>query len=230
MPIPPLALVLDLDGTLVDSLPDIQASLSATLQAAGRRAVSLAEARAMLGDGAETLVARAFALTGAPSTPAERAAFLDRFLAHYEAHSAVTTRRFPGVEATLAQLAADGHRLGICSNKPHAASVALVERLGLDALVHAVVGGDAIPQRKPDPEHLWETVRRMGGEGRPVVMVGDSRPDAAVAANAGVPFVLARYGYHRVPIAELPHDATIAEFGALPAVLEGVVTSHSGRP
>jgi len=223
MPIPPLALVLDLDGTLVDSLPDIQAALSHTLQQANRRPVSLVEARSMLGDGAATLVARALALTGDPGTGLERAAFLELFLAHYEAHSAVTTRCFPGVESTLHRLAADGHRLGVCSNKPHAASVALVEQLGLDRLVHAVLGGDAIPQRKPDPEHLWATVRRMGAEGRPVVMVGDSRPDAAVAQNAGVPFVLASYGYHRVPVAELPHDTLIDRFDRLPEVLEGLI-------
>ncbi len=223
MPIPPLALVLDLDGTLLDSLPDIRRSLCTTLQRVGRRPVELAEVRAMLGDGAERLVARAFTLTGQRGDEAERQAFLRRFLEDYEAHAADTTRCFPGVPTTLTRLRRAGHRLGICTNKPHQASLELVRALGLHQRVDAVLGGDLLPQRKPDPEHLWATVRAMGAEGRPVVMVGDSRPDAEVARRAGVPFVLATYGYHRVPIHELGADAVIDHFDQLPEVLARLV-------
>jgi phosphoglycolate phosphatase len=221
MPIPPLALVLDLDGTLVDSLPDIRASLSLQLEAVGRRPVSLDETRLMLGDGAELLVQRALALTGEQGSERQRRDFLQRFLAHYEAHAAVTTRCFPGVEHTLDLLRRGGHRLGVCSNKPHGASVALLRRLGLEDRLHAALGGDAVAQKKPHPAHLWATVRAMGAEGLPVVMVGDSAPDAEVAHRAGVPFVAASYGYHRgETIDELEADAVIHRFDALPEVLE----------
>jgi len=223
MPISPLALVLDLDGTLVDSLPDLVASLSSTLVAHGRPSVNRAQLRSMLGDGAEVLVQRAFALTGDPGVPLERSRFLAAFLEHYQAHSADRSSCFEGVHDTLAQLRADGHRLGVCSNKPHKACIDLVAAMGLGDAVDAVLGGDALPQRKPDPAHLWATVRAMGAEGRPVVMVGDSAPDAEVATNAGVPFVLAAYGYHRVPLDQLRADAIIERFDELPGVLEGLV-------
>ncbi len=220
MPIAPLALVLDLDGTLVDSLPDLVASLSHTLRIHGRPGVNRAQLRSMLGDGAELLVQRAFAATGNSGTAGERSLFLVDFLAHYQAHSADHSRCFEGVRETLAQLRADGHKLGVCSNKPHQACLDLVAAMGLGDAVDAVLGGDALPQRKPDPEHLWATVRAMDAQGRPVVMVGDSAPDARVAQNAGVPFVLAAYGYHRVPLDQLPSDAVIGRFDELPGVLE----------
>jgi phosphoglycolate phosphatase len=220
MRIPPLSLVLDLDGTLVDSLPDIRASLSHILQVRGRRAVSMAEARTMLGDGAERLVDRALSLTGAPLGPAQQGAFLRDFLTHYARHSADTTACFPGAEATLARLAADGHLLGVCTNKPHQPTLILLAALGLAGRFDAVLGGDHGPHRKPHPGHLWRTVDLMGGRQRPVVMVGDSLPDAEVARRAGVPFVLAAYGYAREPLELLRPDAIIERFDDLPGVLE----------
>ena len=220
MPIPPLALVLDLDGTLVDSLPDIQRSLSLALAQVGLRGLSRAETRAMLGDGAERLVARALKLTGGPDSAKARQGLLERFLAHYEHHSTETSRCFAGVEATLEVLARQGHRLGVCTNKPHRATLRMLQTLGLEERFHAVLGGDLLPIRKPDPEHLWATVRAMGGQGRPVVMVGDCAPDAQVAQRAGVPFVLAAYGYARVPLEQLQADAVFQRFDQLPRVLE----------
>lgn len=223
MPIPPLALVLDLDGTMVDSLPDIRASLSHTLAAQGRRAVSLAEARAMLGDGAERLVERALHLTGALPEPADQRAFLEHFLAHYAQHSADTTACFEGVEATLEELAARGHLLGVCTNKPHEPTLTLLEALGLSARFDAVLGGDRATRCKPHPDHLRQTVALMGGQQRPVVMVGDSLPDAEVARRAGVPFVLAAFGYAREPLEQLRPDAILQRFDELPGVLDGLL-------
>ncbi len=220
MPIPPLGLVLDLDGTLVDSLPDIQISLCHALAQLGRRGVDLHEARSMLGDGAEVLAARALALTGGPFPGHTPQRLLAIFLDHYERHSADTTRCFEGVEQTLEVLAGQGHRLGICTNKPHQATVDLLRVLGLTPRLHAVLGGDLLPVRKPDPEHLWATVRAMGARGLPAVMVGDSEPDAAVAERAGVPFVLAAYGYARAPLDQLRADAVIQRFDQLPDALE----------
>jgi phosphoglycolate phosphatase len=220
MPIPPLALVLDLDGTLVDSLPEIQGSLNQALAQLGRRPLERDEVRVMLGDGATLLMGRALARTGAPGEPAEIRALLERFLPHYEAHGAARTRCYPGVEATLDQLAAQGHRLGICSNKPHKATEELLAALGMRGRFGAVFGGDALPWRKPDPRHLRATVQAMHAGDRPVVMVGDSGPDAQVARNAGVPFALAAYGYHRVPLDQIPAEVILHDFSELPGALE----------
>jgi phosphoglycolate phosphatase len=227
MPIPPLALVLDLDGTLVDSLPDIQLCLNQALETFGRRPVALDEVRAMLGDGASILMGRALARTGAPGDDAEIQALLESFLPHYEAQGAANTRCYPGVEATLDRLAAQGHRLGICSNKPHKATEDLLASLGMRHRFQAVFGGDALPWRKPDPRHLHATVDAMGAADRPVVMVGDSGPDAQVAANAGVPFVLAAYGYYRAPLDQIPAAAVIQAFTELPDALERLFRAHS---
>jgi phosphoglycolate phosphatase len=167
-------------------------------------------------------VRRALALTaagaGAPAPTEER--FLEHFLDRYGRHSAVTTCPFEGVEETIGLLARRGHRLGICSNKPHRATVELLQRLGWRGRFDAVLGGDAVPNRKPDPEHLRATLRAMDAAGRPAVMVGDTMPDAQVAQRAGVPFVLAAYGYARVPLEQIPADATIQRFEQLPGVLE----------
>jgi len=216
---PPLALVLDLDGTLVDSLPDIQTALARTLDAWGRRPVGLGELRALLGDGAGVLTARAVAATGDPLPPAEQERFLASFLERYAMAGTATTRPFPGVPETLAALRAAGHRLGVCTNKPHAASVAMLRNLGLAPLVHAVLGGDAATRCKPDPAHLRETIAAMDGAALPAVMVGDTAPDAEVARRAGVPFVLAAYGYRRPQDGVLAADAAIASFAELPAAL-----------
>jgi len=218
-----LALVLDLDGTLIDSLPDIHAAMTAALAAWGRPPVPVPDLRAMLGDGAPILAGRALKAAGPPLPPDEEAAFARHFMRTYDANSAVRTHPFAGVRETLALLRAQGHRLGVCTNKPHGASQALVQRLGLAPLLDAVVGGDALPDCKPHPAHLWATVRAMGAEGWPAVMVGDTAPDAEVARRAGVPFVLAAYGYARPQDGTLAADAVITRFAELPDVLEGLV-------
>ena len=218
-----LALVLDLDGTLLHSLPDIHAAMTAALAAWGRPPVPERDLRAMLGDGAPVLAGRALRASGPPLPPDEEAAFARHFMRTYDANSAVRTQPFPGVGETLARLRAQGHRLGVCTNKPHGASLALVERLGLAPLLDAVVGGDALPTCKPHPEHLWATVRAMGAVGWSPVMVGDTAPDAEVARRAKVPFVLAAYGYARPQDGQLAADAVIASFAELPGVLEGLI-------
>ena len=220
MPIPPLSLVLDLDGTLVDSLPDIRTSLNLLLVRAGRRPLAPAEVRGMMGNGAERLVARALAHTAPAHDDGAEPGFLDRFLTHYTAHGADTTRCFDGVEDTLRGLRDRGHLLGVCTNKPHEASLRLIAALGLTDSFDAIVGRDAAPHHKPHPDHLWATVRNMGGEDRQVVMVGDSTADAQVAQRAGVPLVLAAYGYARVPHDQLGPAAILQRFDELPGVLE----------
>ena len=171
-------LLLDLDGTLVDSVPDLAAALNRLMAARGLAAFSRAEVTAMVGDGAAVLLARAFA---ARRTAQDDGA-LDAFLIDYTANTAVETRPFPGVIAGLDGLAAAGWRLAVCTNKPEAAARALLAALGMDHYFSAVGGGDTFPVRKPDPAHLIATLRAAGGDPGRAVMSGDHHNDVAAAA------------------------------------------------
>jgi phosphoglycolate phosphatase len=214
------ALVFDLDGTLVDSAPDLHRSLNAVLSECGRAPVSLADIRAMVGDGAAKLVERGFADTGAPVEAAALPGLVERFLVHYRAGRHTMTTAFPGVAETLAALKARGCRLGVCTNKPYEPSVEILAALGLAGFFGAVTGGDSLPVRKPDPGHLLGTLALLGETADAAVMIGDSANDVAVARAAGVPSVIVSYGYTRVPAAELGGDALIDEFADLLAWLD----------
>jgi phosphoglycolate phosphatase len=208
-------LIFDLDGTLVDSAPDLHRSLNLVLAEQGRRPVSLADIRAMVGDGAAKLVERGFADTGEPVDPAARPALVERFLVHYSAGRHGLTQPFPGVAATLGHLQARGCRLGVCTNKPYRPTVDVLEILGLARFFDAVTGGDSLAVRKPDPGHLLGTLDLLGGSPDRTVMIGDSANDVAVARAARVPVVLVAYGYTRVPATELGADAVIERFDDL---------------
>ena len=211
-PMIPTAL-LDLDGTLVDSAPDLHAALDRLMAARGLPPFALAEVVAMIGDGARVLVERALAARGRPFNPAA----LDEFLADYTANAAVLTRPFPGIPEALDALAAAGWRLAVCTNKPERATRELLGALGLSGRFAAVGGGDTYPVRKPDPGHLLATLRDAGGDPARAVMVGDHRNDVRAASGAGVPCVFAAWGYGPLEMAE---NAAIARSPAeLPALL-----------
>ena len=216
------AVVFDLDGTLIDSVPDLQAALNATLREIGKPPLAQNQVRGMIGDGTAMLVARGLAASGVPAEAlADR---LPRFLALYEADPVAHTRLYPGVKQVLAQFAAEGRRLAICTNKPQAATLAVLRGLALDGFFSAVIGGDALPVKKPDPGHVLGAVAALGASPDEAVMVGDNENDVAAAKAAGVPVVLVRYGYARVPFAELPADIQIDDFAALPAALATLET------
>jgi len=206
------ALIFDLDGTLVDSAPDLHRSLNAVLAEQGRAPVSLADIRSMVGDGAAKLVERGFADTGAPVEPAALPELVQRFLVHYSAGRHALTQAFPGVAETLALLRERGCRLGVCTNKPYAPTMEILEVLGLTGYFGAVTGGDSLPVRKPDPGHLLGTLDLLGATADRAVMIGDSANDVAVARAAGVPAIIVRYGYTRTPVEELGADAIIDRF------------------
>jgi phosphoglycolate phosphatase len=184
-------LVFDLDGTLIDSVPDLAAALNRLMAARGLAGFGLPEVSAMVGDGAAVLVQRALA---ARDRPADEAA-VDAFVADYTAHAAEATRPFPGVMETLPGLVASGWRLAVCTNKPVAAAHEVLRALGLDGFFAAVGGGDSYPVHKPDPAHLLATLREAGGDAARSVMVGDHRNDVAAANGAGLPCIFAAWGY-----------------------------------
>lgn len=188
-------LLLDLDGTLVDTVPDLLASLNRLMDSRKLPALSAAEVIPMIGDGAAVLVRRAMAARGREATPAD----VQALLADYTANVADGSRLFPGVEPTLRAMAADGWRLAVCTNKPVVASRELLSTLGVLDLFAAVGGGDSYRTRKPDPKHLLSTLADAGGRADAAVMVGDHHNDVQAAAGAGVPCIFAAWGYGAAP-------------------------------
>jgi phosphoglycolate phosphatase len=207
----------DLDGTLVDSAPDLAAALTRLMAARDLPGFSRDEVIPMIGDGARVLVERAFAARGlAPDAGA-----LPAFLADYEANAAVATRPFPGIPEALAALDAEGWALAVCTNKPEGAARALLEALGLAPAFAAIVGGDSLPVRKPDPGHVLGTVAAAGGDPARAAMIGDHANDMLAAAAARMPALFCSWGYGRPDMA---NGAPSARHAAdLPGLLAAMV-------
>ena len=186
-------LVFDLDGTLTDSVPDIAAAVNRTLAARGLPALTEADVAAMVGDGLQPLINRAFAAAG--GVPDAQAG--SDYLADYESNVAEETRLFPGVETALDELKARGWTLAVCTNKPERAARLLLDALGVSARVAAVGGGDSVAAHKPDPLHVRATIAAAGGEPARALMVGDHHNDVQAAAGCGVRTIFAGWGYGR---------------------------------
>lgn len=218
----PAAIVFDLDGTLIDSAPDLQAAINRMLAGLGRAPLTVDAVKGMIGDGVPKLVERAFAATGGlPDGGADGlAAWVARFGEDYENSGFPLTRPFAGVLDVLAELKADGRPLAVCTNKPQVATEEILDRLGLAGFFGAVVGGDAIPGlRKPDPGHPLAALAALGVAPARAVMVGDHANDLACARRAGMPAILCAWGYSRTPVAEMGADAVIERIEDLPAAL-----------
>ena len=209
-------LVFDLDGTLVDSAPDIAAAVNALFAELDLPAVELALIRRMIGDGAPVLLERALAHVGAPHTAAD---LMPRFSVHYGENAVRLTTVYPAVVETLTQLRDLGCRLGVCTNKPIGPTRAVLAALGLDTLIEAVVGGNSLPQRKPAPEPLLAVIRALGGTPDNAVLIGDSAVDLACAEAADVPAVIIPSGYG---MAEPKATLVAAGFAELPGVIAGL--------
>lgn len=159
------ALIFDLDGTLVDSAPDLLGATNAVLEAAGRAPMDTTSLRHMVGFGAKSLIAQAMAATGAPADDADMDRWLTIFMDHYRIHLADFSRPFPGVEETLQRLKADGTRMGILTNKPAELTGPLLERLNLAGYFSAVYGAGRKSYTKPDPRIFNDVVKDLNAEG-----------------------------------------------------------------
>ena len=207
----------DLDGTLVDTAPDLLGTLNAILAEEGLRPLPMAHARSLIGHGARRLLERGFLAAGEP-LPVDRAsALFDRFIAQYRARIADESRPFPGCVQALERLRADGARLAVCTNKPTDLSNALLQALDMSRFFEAVVGPEGAPAAKPDPRHLDAAVRAAGGTVDRALLVGDAATDAGAARAAGTPLVLVSFGYTETPASELGADILIDHFDELPA-------------
>jgi phosphoglycolate phosphatase len=180
-----------LDGTLVDTVPDLAAALNRLMAARSMAAFDRAQVAAMVGDGVAALVAKAFAARGCP--PDDTA--VHDFTADYEAHVAVESRLYPGVAAQLTALADQGWQLAVCTNKPERAARQLLRVLGLLPLVGAIGAGDSFPVRKPDPGHLLATLALLPASAARALMLGDHGNDVKAAAGAGIACIFAAWGY-----------------------------------
>ncbi|MFM9863422.1 MAG: phosphoglycolate phosphatase [Micropepsaceae bacterium] len=216
----PETIVFDLDGTLVDTAPDLTAALNAVMRREGRREVPLPEVRNMVGRGARVLIERAMTATGAPASDEAIIDLMQHFLAHYDANIAVGSRPFASVEAVAKRLSERGHKLGICTNKPEALSLKLMSELGLRELFPVIFGADSRPYRKPDARHLLDTIVALGGSPSNAVLIGDSETDVKTARAANVPVVVVSFGYTEIPPRDLGADAVIDHFDALEQALK----------
>ncbi|MBW4024129.1 MAG: HAD-IA family hydrolase [Proteobacteria bacterium] len=206
-------LVLDLDGTLTDSLPDIAAALNRSLAAHGQPPLPIEQVRPMVGDGVGPLFQRGYAARGLVPTPEDLAAGL----ADYTAHSTQGTVLYPGAMDALRALAADGWRLAVCTNKPYEPARRLLEHVGVMPLLAAVGAGDSFPVKKPDPDHIRLTLRAAGGDPDRAVMIGDHHNDVAAGRGAGLPTIFAGWGYG-APDMAAGSDAVAASFAEVPAL------------
>jgi len=218
----PESVIFDLDGTLVDTAPDLAAALNAVLLREGRTSVPLDEVRHMVGRGARVLIERAMAASGPPADPNAITEMISHFLEHYDANIATTSRPFASAEAVARRLSVQGHLLGVCTNKPEALSLKLLSELKLRELFPVVLGADSRPYRKPDPRHLLDTIAALGGRKESAVLVGDSETDVSTARAANVPVIIVSFGYTETPVHDLGADIVIDHFDMLEEALKAI--------
>jgi phosphoglycolate phosphatase len=214
------ALIFDLDGTLVDTAPDLLGATNAVLASQNRTPIDPASLRHMVGFGARALIIQAMEATGARPGEDQMDALVATFIAHYRDHIADFSRPFPGVKATLQHLKKEGMRLGVLTNKPIELTTLLLDRLEMAGDFAAVYGAGSRPYTKPDPRIFHDVVKDCGGG--PAIMVGDSVTDLSTARAAGVPCILMTYGYTPVPAAELGADLVLENFADLAGALAGL--------
>jgi phosphoglycolate phosphatase len=212
----------DLDGTLVDTAPDLISALNYVLDREGLAPVPLPAARTMIGAGARRLVERGLELEGRLYRVEDVDRLTNDFIAYYADHIADASRPFEGLEAALDELQAQGYGFAVCTNKLEWLSKLLLDRLGLSPRFAAICGADTFGVSKPDPAILQQTILRAGGQLASTIMVGDAGPDIGVARRAGVPVIGVEFGYTEVPIAELKPDRVIGHMSQLPAAIKAL--------
>ncbi|MBC7578689.1 MAG: phosphoglycolate phosphatase [Tardiphaga sp.] len=219
--------VFDLDGTLVDTAPDLISALNWVLDREGLAPVPLESARKMIGQGARRLIERGLELEGREMGMADVTRLTTDFIDYYAAHIADASRPFDGLTEALDELESAGYRFAVCTNKLEWLSKLLLGQLGLTSRFRAICGADTFGISKPDPVILQQTVAQAGGVMSAVVMVGDAGPDIGVARRAGIPVIGVEFGYTDVPIADLKPDRLIAHFRELLPAVEDLLAKKA---
>ncbi len=228
MTIQPL-IVFDLDGTLVDTAPDLVGALNFVLQREGLPLVPVASARAMIGAGARKLIERGLELEGRVMSVADVDRLTADFIAYYKDHIADASLPFDGLHAALDKLEGQGFRFAVCTNKLEGLSKLLLDKLDMTGRFAAICGADTFGVAKPDPTILRQTIVQAGGEVSRSIMVGDSGPDVGVARRAGIPVIGVEFGYTEIPIADLKPDTVIGHMRELPSAVTNLLESAVTR-
>jgi phosphoglycolate phosphatase len=212
-------IVFDLDGTLIDTAPDLVDTLNVVFAREGLAPVPYDTARNLIGGGARVMIKRGVEAEGLDYPPDKLEALFKDFIAHYSEHIADRSRPFPGLIEALDALAAEGHRFAVCTNKLERLSVMLLKELGLAHRFAAICGQDTFGMQKPDPEVLRRTIAAAGGDLQHAIMIGDSLTDIRTARAAGIPVIAVDFGYTDRPVTELGPDRVISGFTQLPAAI-----------
>jgi phosphoglycolate phosphatase len=205
-------LVFDLDGTLIESAPDLALSLQILLKSEGRREPDLIEVKSMIGDGATKLVERGYAATGSALSENELKEKVKKFLEIYSENLVVETHLYENCRRVLEDLKAAGWKLLICTNKPYAPTLEIMNRLDLNDLFDKAVGGDSYPVKKPDPDHILKLLDETEASAEQAIMIGDGVNDVLAAKNAGIPSILFTHGYGTEAAKAQKPDITIDTF------------------
>jgi len=219
--------VFDLDGTLVDTAPELSNALNFVLGREGLPPVPLESARNMIGAGARRLIERGLELEGRSVSLEDMTRLTADFIDYYAAHIADASRPFDGLENALDDLQTLGYRFAVCTNKLEWLSKLLLDQLGLSSRFSAICGADTFGISKPDPAILQQTIARAGGDLSSAIMVGDAGPDIGVARRAGVPVIGVGFGYTAVPIADLKPDRLINHLRELPAAVQSLMLQRN---
>jgi phosphoglycolate phosphatase len=220
MPAP--TIVFDLDGTLIDTAPDLIDTLNVVFAREGLPLVEFSTARNLIGGGARAMIERGIKTEGRVVTPAEFERMVADFITHYSQHIADRSRPFPALVETLDTLQERGFRLAVCTNKLERLSRQLLDALGLTSRFVTICGQDTFDTQKPDPEVLRRTITASGGDVRHAIMVGDSITDIRTARAAGVPVIAVDFGYSEKPVSEFGPDRVISHFTQLPDAIAAV--------
>ena len=223
---PDRAVIFDLDGTLVDTAPDLMRATNHVLESLGRRSIGMDEVRVFVGHGARALLTRGLAATGGLPKGYDVEPDYRRFVAYYSRNIAEGSTVFPGLIALLGRLKAEGIGLGVCTNKLEGLSVQLLEALDMAKYFGSVIGPDTLGIAKPDPRPFHEAVARLGLKSPKTIMVGDSETDILTARNAGVPFIGVPFGYTPRPLEDYGPERMIAHFDEA----HGVIVDLLGAP
>ena len=217
-------ILFDLDGTLVDTAPDLINTLHHILTREGIPFPDEGLARIGISGGARHMLEISFQAAGIALAVSDLDRMFQGFLQHYARNIAVESAPFPGLVPALEQLITNGAKLGVCTNKTEHLSIALLKALSLDQFFGAIVGADSLPVRKPDPGHITGTIARLQGDAAQSVMVGDSATDIKAARAAGIPVIGVPFGYTDIPIAALNPDVVLEDYTDLPDVVVEVLT------
>ena len=217
-----LTIVFDLDGTLIDTAPDLIDTLNVVFEREGLPPVDYDTARNLIGGGAKAMIARGIESEGRTLAPAKVEQMFADFIAHYSEHIADRSQPFPGLIDALDTLASQGCGFAVCTNKLERLSLLLLKQLALAGRFKAICGQDTFGVQKPDPKILRSTIAAAGGDIRRAVMIGDSLTDIRTARAAGVPVIAVDFGYSERPVSEFEPDRVISHFSQLPASISAI--------